>query len=97
MSELSGHPIHPGEVLAEVYMKGSEAEVTVDELADEIGIPVEELSDLLAGKQNITPSLAARLAVRFRTATRYWTGLQDQYDRHAHAPLYVQIRRQLSR
>lgn len=88
--------IHPGEVLAEVYMKGSEPEVTVDDLADEIGVPVEELSELLVGKQQITPSLAARLAVRFRTATGYWIGLQDQYDRHAHAPLYFQIRRRLS-
>lgn len=97
MSDLPEKPIHPGEVLAEVYMKASEPQVAVDDLAESIGVSTEELTALLAGKQFVTMSLAVRLAIRFRTTTRYWLGLQDLYDRQSHASRYFRIRRQVRR
>jgi addiction module HigA family antidote len=86
MTNLPQKPIHPGEVLGEVYMKSFQPAVTVSDLADSIGVPPEELMDLLAGKQYVTMSLALRLAVRFRTSTRYWLRLQDLYDRQSRVP-----------
>jgi len=81
--ELSEQPIHPGEVLAEVYMKPSAFPITVTELAESIDVSPMELSMFIAGRHPVTTSLAARLAMRFQTTTDYWLGLQRLYDQQS--------------
>ena len=83
MIELPEQPIHPGEVLAEVYMKPTAFSLTVTTLAESIDVSPMELSMFIVGRQSVTPSLAARLAIRFQTTTEYWLGLQRLYDQQS--------------
>ncbi|UVT16259.1 MAG: HigA family addiction module antidote protein [Nitrospira sp.] len=85
MTSLSEKPIHPGEVLAEVYMKPAQSPVTVYDLADSIDVPLQELANFIGGIRPVTPPLAARLAMRFRTTTRFWLGLQNLYSKQSQA------------
>lgn len=97
MPDLSEKPIHPGEVLAEVYMKPVEPPVTVGHLAESIGVSPEELANFIAGKRPVAMPLAARLAMRFKTTTRYWLRLQDLYDKRSHTSAFLQVHRRRKR
>ncbi len=81
MTSLFEQPIHPGEVLEEVYRKPSRPPITVADLADSLDLSAQDLSNFIGGKRPVTMPLAVRLAIRFRTTTGFWLGLQDQYDR----------------
>ena len=83
MADLTQKPIHPGEVLGEVYMKSFQPSITVSDLADSIDVPSQELTNFMAGKCPVTVALAARLAMRFRTTTAYWLGLQNLYNQQS--------------
>ncbi len=73
-------PIHPGEVLLEVYMKPASPPVTIGDLSRTLSVPQRHIVDLVTGKQTMTRSLAARLGVIFKTTPEYWTCLQRTYD-----------------
>lgn len=92
MRSLSQETIHPGEVLDEVYMKP--VQITVHDLAESINVSSKELANFLAGKRPVTLPLAARLAMRFRTTTGYWLGLQDLYDRQSQTSNGLRVHRQ---
>lgn len=85
MEDLSQEPIHPGEVLGEVYMKSLQPSVTVGDLADSIAVSPQELALFIAAQRPVTMALAAKLAMKFRTTPEYWLGLQEQYDRRLRA------------
>lgn len=91
-----GHetPIHPGEVLAEVYMNAVQPRLTVSELADSIDVPPQELTEFIGGKRPVTLTLAARFAMRFKTTKEYWVGLQDLYEKEAHEFRFLRVSRQ---
>ena len=89
MTDLTQKPIHPGEVLAEVYMKTFQLPITVGDLADSINVSSQELTNFMAGKRPVTLPLAARLAMRFRTTTAYWLGLQDFYNKQSQATKFL--------
>ena len=93
MTDLFQKPIHPGEVLGEVYMKPFHPPITVNELADSIDVSPQELAKLLVGSRPVTTTLAARLAMRFRTTTGYWLGLQALYDTRSQTSKLVRTRR----
>lgn len=80
MADLFEKPIHPGEVLGEVYMKAIHPPIALADLANSLDISVRELNGFIEGKQPVTMPLAVRLAIRFRTTTRFWIGLQHQYN-----------------
>jgi antitoxin HigA-1 len=73
-------PIHPGEVLLEVYMKPSYPELTVEILSQTLRVPQQFVTGLINGQRAITPSLALRLGVICRTTPDYWLDLQRMYD-----------------
>ena len=73
-------PIHPGEVLLEVYMKPSYPELTVETLSQTLRVPQQFVTGLINGQRAITPSLALRLGVICRTTPDYWLELQRSYD-----------------
>jgi len=93
MRDLSEKAIHPGDVLGEVYMKPVQPPITVHDLADSLGISPQELTDFIEGRRSVTMSLAARLAVRFRTTTVYWLGLQALYDKQSQTAKFGRVRR----
>jgi len=91
------HPIHPGEVLAEVYLKPSEPPMTVESAAAGIDVSPDEVRALIEGRRDITITLALRLADLCRTTTEYWVGLQETYDRQLADARVSQLHRQAER
>lgn len=97
MTSLSQEPIHPGEVLDEVYMKPVQPPLTVQDVADSIDVSSKELANFIAGKRPVTMPLAARLAMKFRTTTGYWLGLQNLYNQQSHISNGLKVHRQAKR
>ena len=72
------HPVHPGEVLLEEFLKPMG--ISQNRLALNIGVPARRINEIVLGKRGITADTALRLAKFFGTSAQFWTGLQSQYD-----------------
>ncbi len=72
------HPIHPGEVLFEEFLKPMG--ISQNRLALNIGVPPRRINEIVLGKRGITADTALRLARFFGTSAEFWLGLQAQYD-----------------
>jgi addiction module HigA family antidote len=70
-------PVHPGEVLAEEL---TELGVTPTELARQIGVPANRISQIIAGKRSITGDTALRLGHWFGMSPEFWLNLQTLHD-----------------
>ncbi len=70
-------PIHPGEILADEL---NEIGVTASELARQINVPANRVSQILSGKRSITGDTALRLGHWFGTSAQFWLNLQAAYD-----------------
>lgn len=69
--------IHPGKVLAdELATLG----VSPTELARQIKVPPNRISQIINGKRAITGDTALRLAHWFGTKPEHWLGLQVAYE-----------------
>jgi len=71
-------PTHPGEILAEEFLRP--LGVTQVELASHIGVPVQRVNEIVRGKRGVTPSTAWLLAEAFETTPQFWLNLQAGYD-----------------
>ncbi|MEK6680311.1 MAG: HigA family addiction module antitoxin [Nitrospirota bacterium] len=78
MKKRKLHPVHPGEVLLEEFLKPME--LSQHRLALNIGVPARRINEIVLGKRRITADTALRLARFFRTSAEFWIGLQSQYD-----------------
>ena len=69
--------VHPGEVL-----KGEleELGITPTELARQIEVPANRVSQIIAGKRSVTGDTALRLGHWFGVDPQFWLNLQAQYD-----------------
>lgn len=70
-------PIHPGEILAGEL---KEIGITPTELARQIHVPANRMSQIIAGKRSITGDTALRLGHWFRNSAQFWLNLQAAYD-----------------
>lgn len=70
-------PIHPGEILADEL---DELDLSAAELARLIEVPANRISQILAGKRNITADTALRLGRYFGTSADLWMNLQKTYE-----------------
>ena len=70
-------PIHPGEILADEL---EELGVSPTELARQIRVPANRISQIINGKRSITGDTALRLAHWFGTSPQFWMNLQALYD-----------------
>jgi addiction module HigA family antidote len=70
-------PIHPGEILGDEL---EELEVSAAELARALKVPPNRISQIIAGKRNITADTALRLGKWFGTSAKFWLNLQQLYD-----------------
>ncbi|MBM3649297.1 MAG: HigA family addiction module antidote protein [Alphaproteobacteria bacterium] len=70
-------PIHPGEILADEL---DEIGVTPTELARQIGVPPNRISQIVQGKRAITADTALRLGHWFKSSAEFWLNLQASYD-----------------
>jgi len=71
-------PPHPGEVLAEDFLKP--LALSQYALARAIGVPQIRVSEIVRGKRAITPDTALRLARYFGTSAEFWLGMQATRD-----------------
>jgi len=69
--------IHPGEILADEL---EEVGVTPTELARQLAVPPNRVSQIIQGKRSITGDTALRLGHWFRTSPQFWLNLQAAYD-----------------
>lgn len=70
--------IHPGEILEEEFLKPMG--ITAYRLSQAIGVPQTRTSQILKGRRRITADTALRLSKYFGTSSRFWLGLQNDYD-----------------
>ena len=69
--------IHPGEHLAEEL---KELKMSAAELARQLGVPTNRVTEILHGRRAITGDTALRLAHFFGTAPEFWLNLQSLYE-----------------
>jgi addiction module HigA family antidote len=70
-------PIHPGEFLGDEL---EEFGISAAELARRLHVPANRISQILAGKREITADTALRLGRWFGTGPAIWLNLQQAYD-----------------
>jgi len=78
MKKKSLHPVHPGEVLLEEFLKPMD--MSQNRLAMNLGVPARRINEIVLQKRKITADTALRLAKFYGTTAEFWTGLQAQYD-----------------
>ncbi len=71
-------PIHPGEVLAQDFMKP--LGITEYRLAKETSVPPRRFNLIVKGRQSITADTALRLGRYFGMEAQFWMNLQARYD-----------------
>lgn len=72
------HILHPGEVLAEIYMK--DRGLNQSTLAKNLGCQARKINEIVNGKRAITPEFALQLAEFFNTTPEMWVRMQAEYD-----------------
>jgi addiction module HigA family antidote len=70
-------PIHPGEVLADELQ---EIGLTPTELARQIKVPANRVTQIIHGRRGITGDTALRFGHWFGTSAQFWLNLQSAYD-----------------
>lgn len=72
------HPVHPGEVLLEEFMKPMN--LSQNRLAIEIGVDARRVNEIVLGFRSVTADTALRLGRYFGVSPQFWLGLQAEYD-----------------
>lgn len=71
-------PTHPGEMLAEEFLKPMK--LTPHGLALALHIPPQRIKAIVQGRRGMTPSIALRLAKYFGMSADFWLILQIRWD-----------------
>ena len=74
---MSREPIHPGEFLADEL---KEIGITPTELARQLDVPPNRISQIIRGVRDISADTALRLGQFFGTGPELWMNLQKAYD-----------------
>lgn len=72
------NPPHPGEIIRELCLEP--LGITVTAAAKALGVSRKNLSEILNGKAGISPEMAIRLSIAFKTSAESWLNQQMQYD-----------------
>lgn len=75
---LMRNPPHPGEVLRGLCLEPLNLSVTA--AATALGVSRKTLSAILNGRAGISPEMAVRLSIAFKTSAESWLNQQVQYD-----------------
>lgn len=78
MASLNLPPIHPGEMLRELYLEP--LHMSAGTLARKLNVPRTRIERIVARQTAISPDTALRLARYFKTTPQYWMNLQTSYD-----------------
>jgi len=74
-------PIHPGEILAEEFMKPFG--ISINRLSRDLHVPPNRIHGIVHGTRAITADTALRLGTYFGTTAEVWLNLQSEYDLRA--------------
>jgi antitoxin HigA-1 len=75
---LLANPVHPGEVLTELYL--APLSMSAIALAQHLRVPRTRIERLVKGTTSMTPDTALRLSRAFNTTPNYWMNMQVNYD-----------------
>ena len=75
---LLKEPMHPGEVLKELYL--DPLDMGAIAFARRLDVPRTRIERLVKGVTSVTPDTALRLARVFNTTPAYWMNMQTNYD-----------------
>ena len=70
-------PIHPGEILSDELQ---ELNLSAAELARNLDVPPNRITQIMAGKRAMTADTALRLARYFGMSAEFWINLQKIYE-----------------
>jgi len=70
-------PIHPGEILAEEFMRP--LDLSANRVAKALGVPANRISEIVAANRDVTADTALLLAEGFGTTAQFWLNLQSAY------------------
>ena len=73
-------PVHPGEILLEEFMKGSDLPLNANTVAKALEVPANRITAIIKGQRGITGDTAVRLAAFFNTTAEFWMNLQKGYE-----------------
>src|ERR1051326_6672687 len=71
------YPVHPGEILADEL---AELNTSPTELARELHVPANRISQLVAGKRAMPADTALRLERWLGVSAAFWMNLQKRYE-----------------
>ena len=71
-------PITPGDILLEEFLRPME--ITQNQLAKDINVPANRVSQIIHGKREITADTALRLGKYFGIEPEFWLNLQMRYN-----------------
>jgi len=71
-------PITPGDVLFEEFLRPME--INQNQLAKDINVPANRISQIIHGKREITTDTALRLGKYFGIEPEFWLNLQVRYN-----------------
>ena len=74
---MTRDPIHPGETLSEDL---EEIGMSAADLARQIEVPVNRITEILNGRRAVTNDTALRLGCFFGTSDEFWLNLQTLYE-----------------
>jgi addiction module HigA family antidote len=71
-------PVTPGDVLLEEFL--TPMGISQNQLARDINVPPNRISQIVRGKREITADTALRLGKYFRIEPEFWLNLQVRYN-----------------
>jgi len=74
---MSRTPIHPGEILKDEL---NEIGISAAELARQLKVPENRISEIVRCRRNITADTALRLGKWFGSSALFWLNLQKSYE-----------------
>lgn len=70
--------ITPGEILREDFMEP--LGISINQLARDLSVPPNRISEIVNGKRSITADTALRLQRYFGIEAQFWLNLQNEYE-----------------
>lgn len=68
--------MHPGTFIQEVYLEN----MPVEELAARTGLPLNEVTSIIAGERPVTASIAIKLEYVLGRSAKSWLAMQNDHD-----------------
>src|SRR5471030_587869 len=78
MATAMHNPPHPGEILRSLCLEPLRLSVT--DAAKGLGVSRKTLSAVLNGRAGVSPEMAVRLSIAFKTSAETWLNAQLQHD-----------------